>query len=60
MRLLKVEDVARLLETSPQNIRMKVYRGQLPARRLGRRIVFLEEELKEALKKLPRVVPEKI
>ena len=59
MKVLSVQDVANLLGTTPGNIRIKVYRGQLPARKLGGRIVFLEEELREYLKSLPKVVPEK-
>jgi len=61
MKLLRTRDVAEMLCMSPSNVRMLVYRGRLPARKLGGRIVFLEDELKEALKKLPRVVdlPEK-
>ena len=58
-KVLSTKDVAELLGTSTANIRMMVYRGQLPARKLGGRIVFLEEELKEHLRKLPRVVPER-
>ena len=58
-KILRPKDVAEMLGITPGGVRMMVYRGQLPARRLGRRIVFLEEELKEALKKLPRVVPAK-
>ena len=58
-KILRPKDVAEMLGITPGGVRMMVYRGQLPARRLGRRIVFLEEELKEALKELPKVVPEK-
>jgi len=57
--VLKTEELAELLGESPSSIRMKVYRGQLPARRLGRRLIFLRDELEEYLKKLPRVLPEK-
>lgn len=56
-KVLSTKDVAELLGTSTANIRMMVYRGQLPARKLGGRIVFLEEELREYLKTLPEVVP---
>ena len=54
--ILKVNEVAELLGMSPQNVRVLVYRGRLPARRLGGRLVFIRSELEEALKKLPRVV----
>ena len=59
-KILRPKDVAEMLGITPGGVRMMVYRGQLPARKLGRRIVFLEDELREALKKLPRVVPERI
>lgn len=56
MRVLGVKEVAQLLGTTPENVRMRVYRGLLPARKLGRRLVFLEDELKEYLKTLPKAV----
>lgn len=57
--VLTAKDVAELFGTSEENIRLKVYRKQLPARRLGRRLIFLRDELEEYLKKLPPAVPEK-
>ncbi|MDQ7039111.1 MAG: helix-turn-helix domain-containing protein [Aquificota bacterium] len=53
--ILYVRDVAELLGTSEANVFQLVYRGKLPARRLGRRIIFLRTELEEYLKSLPRV-----
>ncbi|WP_457600532.1 helix-turn-helix domain-containing protein [Hydrogenivirga sp.] len=57
--IMKTEELAELLGESPASVRMKVYRGQLPARRLGRRLIFLREELEDYLKKLPSVIPKK-
>ncbi len=57
VNVLTVKDVARVLKTSEAKVRMRVYRGQLPARKLGGRIIFLEDELKEYLKNLPKVTP---
>ena len=56
MKVLKVKDVAEMLGTSPANVRLLTYRGRLPGRKMGGRIVFLEEELREYLKRLPKVV----
>jgi len=53
--LFYVKDVAELLGTSQANVFQLVYRGRLPARRFGRRIVFLKAELEEYLKNLPMV-----
>ena len=54
--ILSVKDVAEFLGITPAGVRLKVYRGQLPARKLGGRIVFLREELESYLKSLPEVV----
>lgn len=57
--ILKIKEVAELLGDTPQSVRMRVYRGQLPARKLGGKIVFLKEELEEFLRSLPKVQPKK-
>lgn len=57
--ILKIREVAELLGDTPQAIRMRVYRGQLPARKWGGTIVILREELEEWLKSLPKVQPQK-
>lgn len=54
--MLTVKDVAKLLGITPAGVRMRVYRGRLPARRLGGRIVFLRKELEEFLEQLPPVL----
>jgi len=59
MKVLSVKDVAEVLQTTEQNVYKLVYRGYLPARRRGRRIVFLEDELLAALKEFPMVVDRK-
>jgi len=56
MMVLGTKEVARMLGITPGAVRMMVYRGRLPARKLGRRIIFLKEELEEYLKALPPVV----
>ncbi len=49
-KVLAVRDVAQILGISPHAVRMRVYRGQLPARKLGGRLVFLAEELEHFFK----------
>ncbi len=52
-----VKDLAQMLGCGEENIRKLARKGHLPARKLGRRMVFLEDELKESLKNLPYVNP---
>ena len=59
MKILSVKDVAKIFQTTEQNVYKLIYRGYLPARRRGRRIVFLEDELFAALRELPVVVDRK-
>jgi excisionase family DNA binding protein len=54
---LTTDDVARLLGRTPKAIRRMVERGQLPYRKLGRRILFLRAELDEFIAALPGVRP---
>ena len=56
MEVLTVKDVAKLLRLSEHSVRMKVYRSQLPARRLGGRIIFIKDELERYIKNLPPAV----
>ena len=58
VELLTTRDAARMLRMSPHSVRMRVYRGQLPARKLGGRIVFIKEELERYIKNLPPAVRE--
>lgn len=50
-----VATLAAMLGTTEAKIRSSVARGLLPYRRWGGRIVFLESEVEEFLKKLPGV-----
>ena len=51
--LLDVREVCQLLGWSEGRLYMAVRRGQLPARKLGRRVVFLRSELDAYLAQLP-------
>ncbi len=50
----RVPDVARLLGCSEAAARRMIERGEIPSRRLGRRVVVLPEELEAFLKSLHR------
>ena len=53
--LWSFEDVALLLDLSPKEVRRMVQRGELPLpRRQGRRSLFLPDEIKAAIAKLPQ------
>jgi len=54
---LTTDDVADLLGRTPKAIRRMVERGQLPYRKLGRRVLFLREELEAFIEALPGVRP---
>lgn len=49
-----IPDLARLLGCTDLAARRMIERGQIPSRRLGRRVIVLAEELKECLHALPR------
>jgi excisionase family DNA binding protein len=51
--VLLIPQVARVLGKTELAIRMMVYRGHLPVRRMGRRIVFLRQEIEEYVRNLP-------
>jgi hypothetical protein len=54
-KLLDVPAAAVLLGMSDAAVRQAVYRGELPARRLGRRrMVFVRAELVDFIRNLPR------
>ena len=48
----RVPDVARLLGCSEAAARRMIERGEIPSRRLGRRVVVLPEELEAYLRSL--------
>ena len=52
-----VKDLAKILGCKEENVRVLVRKGLLPGRKLGRRIIFLREELEVALRELPLVNP---
>jgi len=54
---LITEEVALLSGRTPKAIRRMVERGQLPYRKLGRRVLFLRAELEEFLEALPGLRP---
>lgn len=48
-----VQEVGEFLGISPEAVRALVRRGKLPARRWGRRLVFLKDELQAFFESLP-------
>ena len=50
----RIPDVARLLGMSEAAARRMIERGDIPSRRLGRRVVVLPEDLEAHLKSLRR------
>ncbi len=52
-RLLDVPDTAAMLGRSENAIRRMVERRQIPYRKSGRRVLFLESELKAFIEALP-------
>ena len=50
---LDTNEVAMFLGRSPKAIRKLVERGQLPHRRLGRRVIFVRTELEQFIQALP-------
>ena len=55
---LTVKEVAQALGISEQGVRMKIYRRQIPARRWGRRVIILREDLERFMRSLPPAVPD--
>ncbi len=52
-----VKDLADMLGCGEENVRKLARKGYLPARKLGKKMVFLKDELETALKELPHVNP---
>ncbi|MEM1563030.1 MAG: helix-turn-helix domain-containing protein [Candidatus Bathyarchaeia archaeon] len=48
--LYSIQELASLLGKSPGAVRQLIYRGHLPARRLGRTLYVSREDLEKALK----------
>lgn len=57
-KLLTIAQVSTLLGMSPKSIRQRVYRRQIPFRRWGSRILFLEDEVAEFIQSLPGIGPD--
>lgn len=55
MRLLTVAEVAALLRCMPRTIYDKVKTGELPYRKDGRRVLFVESEILAHIDRLPGV-----
>jgi excisionase family DNA binding protein len=51
--VLTVKDMAVLLGCSKQAVYKKVYRNALPHRKLGRKVIFLRQEVEAYLNGLP-------
>ncbi len=56
--ILRAEEVCELLGWSEAQLYMAVRRGQVPARKLGRRVIFLRTELEAHFAHLPHVSDE--
>ena len=54
-RLLDVTEAASLLGRSENAVRRMVERRQIPYRKSGRRVLFLESEILEFIERLPGV-----
>jgi len=52
-RILRIPDLARLLNCTELAARRMVERGEVPSRKWGRRVVILVDDLKTHLKGLP-------
>ena len=54
--MLRAEEVCQLFGWNAGQLYMAVRRGHVPARKMGRRVVFLRTELEAHLAQLPHVV----
>ena len=52
-----VRDLAQMLGCKEENVRKLARKGILPGRKMGRRIIFLKDELEERLRTFPYVNP---
>jgi excisionase family DNA binding protein len=57
-KILSVPQAARRLEISSRAFWNRIYRGQVPYHRWGRKVIIFEDELEEFLSGLPGVGPE--
>ncbi len=57
--IYRVPDVARLLGCSEAAARRMIERGEIPSRRLGRRVIIIPQELEDYLQSLCRAGEER-
>ncbi len=57
VKIYTVKDIAKMLGVSEYHVRRLTYSGKLPGRKWGKRIVFLEDDLKEYFRTLDFVNP---
>ena len=57
VKIYTVKELANILGVSESHVRRLTYQGKLPGRKWGKRIVFLEDDLKEYFKALDFVNP---
>ena len=50
MNILDLQQAARLMQMNPESLRRLAFRGAIPARKPGRKWLFVEEHLEEWLK----------
>jgi excisionase family DNA binding protein len=53
--IIPLKEAAAILGVSRDAIRMRVRRGQMPARKFGRQYIFIRSEFEAYLQALPRV-----
>ncbi len=49
--VLDIKDVSKILKLSQPTIRMKVYKGELPHLKIGRRLLFRPEDIAALIQK---------
>lgn len=51
--LLTLKETAKLLKTTERGLRKRIWNDEVPARKLGRKIVFFQSELEKFIQNLP-------
>lgn len=57
MKFYTTKELARILGVSEYHVRRLTYKGKLPGRKWGKKIIFLEEDLREYFRSLDFVNP---
>lgn len=52
-RALLIPEAARAIGITEKALRQRIWRGEIPIRRLGKRVLILKSELQEFLSSLP-------